>query len=72
MPPLDSPGRSITLSVLESEVILKALSYYQIRLFDKISEHETQLLAKEMESTTALIKRIHRFQENQNHNPSGN
>ncbi len=61
----DKSSQPINMSPDETQVILKALSYYQIRLFDEITKQKTQSLTEEITQTTVLIKKIHKFQEDQ-------
>ena len=53
------------LDAQEIEVILKALGYYQIHLFDEMSKHgreESALRAQARDATTA-IKKVHKLHE---------
>src|SRR5487761_1507694 len=65
----DKSSQPIIMSPDETQVILKALSYYQIRLFDEITKQKTQSLTEEIAQTTALIKKIHYFQEDEYYRP---
>jgi hypothetical protein len=59
----DQSPQFVEMSRVEAELLLKALNYYQVRLFDEISRKEKQSLDEEVTQITALIKRIHKFHE---------
>ncbi len=61
----DQSGQSIGISIIEAEVILKALGFYQVHLFDEFTKQKTQSLKEEISQTTMLIKKMHKFQEDQ-------
>ncbi|MDG6994341.1 MAG: hypothetical protein JRN52_00340 [Nitrososphaerota archaeon] len=60
MEPKRAPLPSMELSVAEKESILRALGYYQIHLFDQISEKSTEELQSESEKVTSAIKKVHK------------
>ena len=43
----------------EKELILKALSYYQVHLFDEISKKSNESDVIEYKKTTSVIKKMH-------------
>ena len=66
MPNSGSSAIQIDLSAAELEVTLKALNFYQMRLFDETNLQEKNgSLKQEVNLTTALIKRVHKFLEDQ-------
>lgn len=61
MEPRRAPLPSTELSVAEKESILRALGYYQVHLFDKISEGKSrEELQLESQKVTSAIKKIHK------------
>lgn len=53
---------SIELSKDQAEIILKALGYYQIQLFDLMQKGSSST-SKEISLVTSLIKEIHKLGE---------
>lgn len=55
-----NPG--LDLSREEKELILKALSYYQVHLFDEMSKKKDRdsSLDPEYRNTTVVIKKVHK------------
>ena len=47
------------LSPDEKELILKALSYYQIHLFDELRKKSNEAANVEYKKTTSVIKKMH-------------
>lgn len=63
------------LDAQEIEVILKALGYYQIHLFDEMSKHgrEESTLRDQVKDATTAIKKVHKLHEAKtgaSHSPS--
>lgn len=52
----------------ESELVLKALSYYQVHLFDEVSKQKVPdtSLVSDYKKTTVVIKKIHKTIEPHN------
>ncbi len=60
MEPRKIPVPSTELTREEKESVLKALGYYQVHLFDKMSGNDSQDLKSESERVTSAIKKIHK------------
>lgn len=61
----EQANQSVELTKEEKELILKALSYYQIHLFDEMSKGKTPdtSLDPDYRKTTLVIKKIHKSVE---------
>ncbi len=62
----DSPSMPLLdLNLEEIELVLKALGYYQVHLFDELSSEaaDKHLVQAETRNVTNAIKKIHRFRE---------
>ncbi len=58
---------TVELTLEETELVLKALGYYQIHLYDEISKNtgsNVTVLRNEISVVSSAIKRIHRVREN--------
>jgi hypothetical protein len=66
----ESTSLTLELSVEEKESVLRALGFYQIRLFDEMkSKPETDSASRiESQRVTSAIKKIHRSIEPQKNN----
>ena len=51
------------LTIDERELILKALSYYQVHLFDELSKVPKDSIEADYRKTTTVIKKIHKMME---------
>ena len=51
------------LTVDERELILKALSYYQVHLFDELRKVQNDSLEADYRKTTLVIKKVHKMME---------
>jgi hypothetical protein len=71
---VESPPPRIELSRPEAEVVLRALGYFQIHLFDELSNLErnkqpggdpgnTAALGADIQHLSSAIKKVHRFHE---------
>lgn len=66
------PEKNADLTIGECEVMLEALGYYQIRLYDQIKSKESSgdfaTLEQQSDLVSNLIKKIHRILEDLNKN----
>ena len=67
----NSPGSVSDLDVEEIETILKALGYYQVHLFDQLSNKDADRpsLETSVKHTTNAIKKIHKIYEKMKNDP---
>ena len=58
----EKPNQNVELSKEERELILKALSYYQVHLFDEMSKKAAPdaSIDSDYRQTSVVIKKIHK------------